>query len=191
MFRFKRPKTAKFVEEIALAERSRRREARFLSVEGGMKVERLPLFFAHDFATVSLGRGAIAHENARRSFEHWMQFDLGWVRVAIPTVRLSVGQIVTVEAHTLGLLTLNHSHILEVVSTPTKFGFVYGTTKIHVENGEERFLLEFDPATEEVTYTLEAVSRPQSLLAWIGYPITRSFQHKFARDSQRRMQDSV
>ncbi|HUB29334.1 MAG TPA: DUF1990 domain-containing protein [Terracidiphilus sp.] len=190
MFRLKRPKTAKFVEEIALAERSRRRETQYLSVDG-VKAERLPFSFAHDLATVSLGRGAIAFENARRSFEHWVQFDLGWVRVAIPTVRIAVGQIVTVEARTLGLLTLNHSHILEVVSTPTKFGFVYGTTKMHVEKGEERFLLEFDRSTEEVTYTLEAVSRPQSLLAWLGYPITRAFQRKFARDSQRRMQDSV
>jgi uncharacterized protein (UPF0548 family) len=191
VFRLKRPTTAKFVEEIARAERSRSREARFLSMEGGVKAERLPFFFAHDFARGSIGRGAMAFENARRAFEHWTMFDLGWVRVATPSVRISVGQIVTVEARTLGLLTLNHSHILEVLATPTKFGLVYGTTGIHVENGEERFLLEFDPGTEEVTYTLEAVSRPHSLLAWLGYPITRYFQRKFARDSQRRMRDAV
>jgi uncharacterized protein (UPF0548 family) len=191
VFRLKRPQTRKIVEEIALAERSRRREARFLSVQGGVKPERLPFFFAHDYASRSIGRGAIAFENARRAFEHWTHFDLGWVRVAIPSARIIAGQIVSIEVRTLGLWTLNHSHILEVIATPTKFGFVYGTTKIHVENGEERFLLEFDPSTEEVTYTLEAVSRPRNLLAWLAYPITRFFQHKFAGDSQRRMQDSV
>lgn len=130
-------------------------------------------------------------ENARRAFEHWVMFDLGWVRVENASARIKPGQIVAVQVHALGLWSLNHSHILEVIATPNRFGFVYGTTKIHVERGEERFLVELNPSTEEVTYTLEALSHPGSVLTWLGYPVTRHFQHKFAADSQRRMQDAV
>lgn len=133
----------------------------------------------------------MAFENARRAFEHWVMFDLGWVRVENSSARIKVGQIVAVQVHALGLWSLNHSHILEVIATPNKFGFVYGTTQIHVERGEERFLLELDPPTGEVTYTLEAVSHPGSLLTWLGYPVTRRFQRRFAENSQRRMQDAV
>ena len=68
---------------------------------------------------------------------------------------------------------------------------MYGTTQIHVESGEERFLIELNPATDEVTYTLEAVSHPRTLLTWLGYPVTRRVQRRFAEDSQRRMQDAV
>lgn len=118
-------------------------------------------------------------------------FDLGWVRVANPTVRIESGEVVAVEAHTLGLWSLNLSRILEVVDTPVRFGFLYATTQFHVEDGEELFLLELDPASGEVTYTLEAVSRPQSPVAFLGFPITRIFQHKFAQDSHRRMKESI
>jgi uncharacterized protein (UPF0548 family) len=58
---------------------------------------------------------------------------------------------------------------------------------MHVEQGEERFLLDFDPNTGDLHYELEAVSRPRNLFAWMGYPVTRAFQHRFARDSHRRM----
>jgi uncharacterized protein (UPF0548 family) len=62
---------------------------------------------------------------------------------------------------------------------------------MHVEEGEELFLLEFDPATGQVSYQLEAVSRPRNLLARLGFPITRAFQHRFARDSHQRMLDKT
>jgi uncharacterized protein (UPF0548 family) len=62
---------------------------------------------------------------------------------------------------------------------------------MHVEQGEERFLLRFDTVTEEVWYELEALSRPRNWMAKVGYPVTRAFQHRFARDSHRRMQAAV
>lgn len=118
-------------------------------------------------------------------------FDLSWLRVANPQARIAPGQIVAVEAHTLGLWTLNLSRIMDIVDTPVTFGFVYGTTQLHVEQGEERFLIELDPATGDVWYELEAVSRPRTMLARLGFPVTRAFQHRFARDSHRRMREEV
>jgi uncharacterized protein (UPF0548 family) len=118
-------------------------------------------------------------------------FDLGWVRVANPDARIVAGQLVAVEVRSLGLWTLNVSRILETIETPRSFGFLYATTKLHVEEGEERFLLQFDPESGSVTYKLEAISRPRSNLARLGFPVTRTFQHRFARDSHRRMRDAV
>lgn len=118
-------------------------------------------------------------------------FDLGWVRVANPQTHIALGQIVAVEVQSLGLWTLNLSRIVEVIDSPGFFGFIYATTALHVEYGEERFLLQYDPATEEVSYDLEAVSQPRSLLARFSLPIARSFQHRFARDSHRRMRGAV
>lgn len=114
-------------------------------------------------------------------------FDFGWVRVANPKAVIALGQLVAVEVHALGLWSLNFSRIREVIDTPARFGFVYATTKLHVEQGEELFLLEFDPASGDLFYQLEAVSRPRNSLAWLGFPVTRSFQHRFARDSHQRM----
>ncbi len=118
-------------------------------------------------------------------------FDLGWVRVANLNALVAPGQIVAVEAHTLGLWSLNLSRITETISTANRFGFVYATTEMHVEQGEERFLLEFDAETGDVWYELEAVSRPRHALARLGLPVSRAFQHRFARGSHRRMREEV
>jgi uncharacterized protein (UPF0548 family) len=93
------------------------------------------------------------------------------------------------EAHTLFLWTLNFPRILYVIDEPRRFGFGYGTTTMHVERGEERFLLEFDPASGAVTYDLLAASRPSHWMVWLGYPYARSRQHKFARESYRQMRE--
>jgi uncharacterized protein (UPF0548 family) len=118
-------------------------------------------------------------------------FDLGWVRVANPGARIASGQVVAVEVHSLGLWSVNLCQILETIDSETCFGFLYATTSHHIEQGEESFILRFDAATGEVVYLLEAVSRPRHFLAKLGYPITRSFQHRFARESHRRMRQAV
>ena len=138
-----------------------------------------------------IGHDQAAFAAARRAFEQWLMFDLRWVHLANPEARIVVGELVAVEAQTLGLWTVNVSRILEVVDTASRFGFVYATTEMHVEEGEERFVLELDPQSGAVTYRLDAVSRPRSALARLGFPITRRFQHRFARDSHRRMRGAV
>jgi len=114
-------------------------------------------------------------------------FNHGWTRVANPAATIEIGQIIAMQAHTLGLWTLNMSRIVETVDTPTRFGFLYATTPMHVEQGAERFLLEFNPTTGEVLYVLEAISRPRHLFARLGWPLSRHFQHQFVRESHNRM----
>jgi uncharacterized protein (UPF0548 family) len=152
---------------------------------------RLPFGFARDFSQSCPGHGDVAFMAAKLAFARWSMFDLGWARVANPEASITPGQIVAVEVHSLGLWSLNLSRVVEAVDTPNRFGLVYSTTQMHVEEGEELFLLEFDPATGQVSYQLEAVSRPRNLLARLGFPITRAFQHRFARDSHQRMLDKT
>jgi uncharacterized protein (UPF0548 family) len=145
----------------------------------------------HDRLRSPIGKGSAAFAAARRAFARWVQFDLGWMRVANPEVSIALGQIVVVEAKAFGLWSLNLSRIVETVDTASRFGFVYATTAHHVEQGEEIFLLELDPADGTVWYHLEAISRPRHPLARLGYPFTRALQHRFARESHRRMRAAV
>ncbi len=91
-----------------------------------------------------------------------------------------------------GRSLVSKSHrIDETVNTPTLFGFIYATTRVRVEEGRERFLLGFDPNTEVVTYSIEAISRPRHPLAQLAYPFTRLMQHRFAGESHLRMRHAV
>jgi uncharacterized protein (UPF0548 family) len=155
------------------------------------KDKKIPLGFSLDLSRSRVGFGKDVFQSAREAFLRWTMFDLGWVRVADPQAAIQPGQIVAVEAHTLGMWSLNLCRILEVADTPTRFGFLYAATQKHVERGEERFLLEHDLNNDEVRYEIEALSRPRSVLAVLGFPITRKFQHKFARDSHRKLYAEV
>jgi uncharacterized protein (UPF0548 family) len=159
-------------------------------LNGGFQAS-VPSGFAHDRSRTRLGAGQAVFHAAIEGFNRWAMFDLGWVRVANPRALLTTGQIVLVEARTLSLWTVNASRIIEAANTPVSFGFLYATTELHVELGEERFLIRFDPLTGDVWYDLEAVSRPQATLARLGFPLSRAFQHKFARESHRAMREAV
>lgn len=158
---------------------------RMLSLHRGLEAD-LPSTFRHDRGRSQLGNGHAAFAEAKRAFEQWIMFDIGWVRVANSEALVAEGGIVAVEAQTLGLWTLNLSRIVETIKTATQFGFLYSTTERHVEQGEERFLIELD-ADGAVWYVLEAVSRPRQMMARLGFPVTRVFQHRFARNSHARM----
>ena len=191
MFSFTRPTADAIKQHLAAAVRFPPSLSCLLTLQLGLKAPRPPVGFAHDSSRTRIGQGERTFLRAKRAFEEWAPFDLGWVAVANPSAAISTGQIVAVEAHTLGLWSLSLSRIMQVLDSPTSFGFLYSTTPLHVEEGEERFLLTFDPESGDVWYELEAVSRPRHPLAYFGYPITRSFQHKFARESHRRMKEAV
>lgn len=147
----------------------------------------VPKGYARDHLRTQIGSGPEAFEAARAAFRRWEHFDLGWTRVANPNSAIEPDEIVAVEAHTLGLWSINICRILYVIDEPDRFGFGYGTTPLHVERGEERFLLEHYSVSGAVYYDLLAVSQPANWLARLAYPYTRSQQHRFARDSHRRM----
>ena len=146
-----------------------------------------PPGFAHDLSRSEIGRGENLFHAARAAFQRWEQFDLGWVRIASPYPAIMPGELVAVEVHTGFVWSVNFSRITEVVDTRSHFGFLYTTTSLHVEEGQERFVLEYDSVSGCVSYEIEAVSRPRHFLARIAYPFSRAMQQRFARDSHDRM----
>jgi uncharacterized protein (UPF0548 family) len=190
VFHIRRPSEATVQQRIESFAGSPFTAPQLLSVKEGTKPASLRSL-SHDRSASYLGHGEAIFSAAKRAFAEWQMFDLGWVRVANITAPITPGQLVVVEVHSLGLWSLNISRILETVDSQTRFGFLYSPTTHHVERGEETFILHFDPATNEVRYDVEAVSRPRNLLARLGYPITRSFQRRFARDTHRRMRQAV
>lgn len=192
MFRLTQPAVAVIEEKVAAAERLPSNSPAGLSLVNGLDTSaRLPFGFVHDHSRSLIGHGEAAFAAARQAFRQWAMFDLGWARIANPSAPIMTGQIIAMEAKTLGLWTLNLSRIMETVDTATRFGFLYATTPMHVEQGAERFLLEFDPPTGDVHYVLEAISRPRHPLARLGLPISRHFQHQFARESHQHMLEVV
>ena len=137
-----------------------------------------------------LGRGPEAFERAWAGLQAWCQFDFGWVHVfatAPPTV---VGTNLAVLIRHLGFWSLNGGRILYTLEDDARVhrrGYAYGTLTNHAERGEEIFELAMDRATHEVSYTIHAVSRPRSAMAWCGYPVARRLQHRFRRDSAAAM----
>jgi uncharacterized protein (UPF0548 family) len=162
-----------------------------LSLADGLLGSKLPTGFAHDRSRSNLGQGQQIFEAARDAFLRWQQFDLGWVQVLNPGAEIASGQLVGVEVHTVCLWSVVFNRIVETMDSPSRFGFMYATTAMHIEQGQERFVIEFDPSTEAVSYLIEAVSRPRHPLARLAYPFSRAMQRRFARDSHARLRRSV
>jgi uncharacterized protein (UPF0548 family) len=149
-----------------------------------------PPGFTVDRTRVQLGRGDAAFAAAKAALDRWEQFRLGWVDPWPGDTPLRSGEVVAVRARVCGIWWLNACRIVYAVDEPRRYGFAYGTLPGHAESGEERFLVE---QAEEggVWYDIVAFSRPNSLLAWLGYPLTRRTQKRFARESAAAMARAV
>ena len=150
--------------------------------------------YCHDRSSVVLGRGTDVLTRAWTALQHWRQFDFGWVEVFAGGPPTVVGTNLAVLIRHLGFWSLNGGRIvytLEDDEYTVRRGYAYGTLTNHAERGEEIFEVAMDRATQEVAYTIHAVSRPRSALAWCGYPIARTLQHRFRRDSLAAMTKSL
>jgi len=190
VFRLSRPTPAEFEGALRQARDLPDASPPLLTLAAG-PVLPLPLAFAHDVSRSRLGAGERVLSAAKEAMRSWAEFDLGWVQVVNPAAPVKTGEYVAVLVYTAGLWSLNISRILETVDTPTRFGFLYSTTSQHVENGQERFLVELDEEQGSVTYFIEALSKPHHLLARLGSPFARAMQRRFARESHARMKEIV
>lgn len=84
---------------------------------------------------------------------------------AVAVIRLGVG-ILGVAAPV---------RVVYVIDEPRRAGFAYGTLPGHPECGEEAFVVELHD-DGAVTFSITAFSRPASLLARTGGPISRAIQ---------------
>lgn len=153
-----------------------------------------PRGFTLDHNRVQLGHGNEVYERAVMALKQWRQFDLGWVSIVPPGVKLEKDAIVAVKARACGTWSLNASRVVYVIdeqSPGKRSGFAYGTLPDHVESGEERFLIELRPIDDSVWYDILAFSRPRHPLVRATFPIARKLQKRFAQDSMRVMKSIV
>lgn len=161
---------------------------------GSIERGETPSGFNRDRARCLLGSGVEVWSAAVESFRRW-RFMPKSVLEVIPPEAVECDQVVGMLFRGLGVWSANPARIIRVHDFEDRigrsFGFTYATLPGHVEQGEERFLLNWNQESDEVWYKLDAVSRPNHVLAWIAYPYARWQQAKFRRDSCASMKNSV
>lgn len=120
---------------------------------------RLPAGYGHALTEGVVGHGATDWAAARHALRTWKVVPAGeWVEL-YPEPRVRPGAQVMVCFRLFGGWWTSPCRVVYVVDEPNRFGFAYGTLPGHVEQGEERFLVERDPATGLVTYSVRAMAR--------------------------------
>ena len=141
-----------------------------------------------------LGSGQVVFERAVAALRSWQMFRMPGVELCWADAPIAVGTTVAILAGAARLWSLNACRIVYVVDENgpvMRAGFAYGTLPAHAVRGEERFLIEWSRASDEVVYDLLAFSRPNSWLLSIGQPFLRSMQGRFARASLAAMRRAV
>src|SRR5215831_2681616 len=146
--------------------------------------------FNIDHNRTKLGEGPKVFSKAVDAIKRWEMFNIGWLTLCWPDAAIEPGSMVAVLARHQGFWSLNACRIVSVIDEDVpdrRYGFVYGTLPEHSECGEERFTVEWRRKDDLVWYDILAYSRPNQLLVKLGYPIARSLQKRFARDSMAAM----
>jgi uncharacterized protein (UPF0548 family) len=160
----------------------------------GATASQPPAGYTVDHTRVKVGDGEAVFTKAKAALEHWEQFRLGWMEAWSPKTTIEPGDPVAIIARNLGLWWLNACRIVYVVDEGEpirRYGYVSGTLPDHAGEGEERFLVEWDRASGEVSYDILAFSRPRGFLARLGYPYMRRVQKRFGRESAAAMLRAV
>lgn len=150
----------------------------------------VPRGYKADHNRIKLGEGSQVFTNAVEAIKRWEMFNIGWLHLCWPDAPIEAGSGVAVLAHHVGFWSLNACRIVSVIEVDgerRRYGFIYGTLPDHAERGQERFTVEWRRKDDSVWYDIFAYSRPNLLLAKLGYPVTRLLQKRFARDSMKAM----
>jgi uncharacterized protein (UPF0548 family) len=166
----------------------------FSYAEVGASRETPPVGYDFDHHRVRLGEGQAVFRAAYAALWRWEMFNFPWVELYKPQTPIAQGEVVAFLASGLGLWSLNACrivYVLEQIGEVETRGFAYGTLPGHVETGEERFSVQWHHADDSVWYDLRAFSRPNHILARIGYRFVRRLQKRFAADSMAAMARAV
>ncbi len=139
---------------------------------------------------VELGTGRPLYRRAVEELRAWRMFDLPWVQLYPAGARPTAGTTVVLVATWARLWSMNALRVAYAIEEDDRTGFATGTLPGHLLAGEERFLVEIDPA-DRVTFDVYAFARPDHPLASLGLPVLRHLQRRFRRESTSRFADAV
>ena len=173
---------------------SGQKDSGFSYPEVGASATAAPTGYNVDHNRIRLGKGEDTWQGAANAIRAWKMFSMPWVNLHWPSAPILVGTDVAVSVHHFGFYSLNACRVVYVVDEegPIKrFGFAYGTLAEHAESGEERFTVEWNRDDDRVWYDILAFSRPQQVLARVGYPLSRLLQKRFAAGSKAAMLQAI
>ena len=140
--------------------------------EVGATAGPLPAGYHHVQKSAAIGRGRRRFEEAAEKGMRWGMLRGAGLRVEATTEVVAVGSEVIVH---LGPVQAP-CRVVYVVDEPDQRGFAYGTLPGHAESGEERFLVRYDPATDEVYAEVMAFSRHATWWSKLASPVTSVIQ---------------
>ena len=142
-----------------------------------------------------LGAGAEVFARAVEALRSWKMYELAWTKLCWPEAPIAEGAVVGVLGRHFGVWSLNACRIAYVIEEEgtllRQYGFALGTLPEHMEQGEERFTVEWDRADDSVWYEVFAFARPAHPLAKAGQPFVGLVQRRFAADSLRSMRAAI
>jgi uncharacterized protein (UPF0548 family) len=170
----------------------RQADVEFSYAELGASRDGAPAGYDLDHNRVQIGMGERTFAAACAAMRRWRMFPAPWTRIAPAGAPLRVGQNVAMIAHAFGwwVSGCRIVYLVEESAPARRFGFAYGTLASHVEQGEERFMIEMLP-DGSVWYDLRAFSRPRHRLVALAKPLARRLQRRFVRESQAAMRAAV
>ncbi|MFI5491379.1 DUF1990 family protein [Actinoplanes sp. NPDC051859] len=142
---------------------------------GATRDDALPPGYDHAHRDVPIGAGRGAFDAAVDGLFSWRMHRGAGLRIDDATPPADTGTEVLLRFG-LGPIRLRvPCRVVYTVAEANRRGFAYGTLPGHPERGEELFLLELtDPG--EVRCRIRAFSRPATLLARAGGPVSRLTQ---------------
>jgi len=125
--------------------------------------------------SLELGSGSERFDQAAQVLLGWDMHRRVGLRVRTSNEQVVPGAVAVIRLG-VGILSIAAPvRVVYVIDEPHRAGFAYGTLPGHPECGEEAFIVELQDRGA-VKFSITAFSRPSSLLARTGGPITRATQ---------------
>ncbi|MET0820545.1 MAG: DUF1990 domain-containing protein, partial [Aeromicrobium sp.] len=140
--------------------------------EVGATAGELPVGYHHVRVSRVIGSGRRDFDTASTALLSWQMHERAGVRKLSGPGVATVGSDVAFR----WLVLRFECRVVSVLDEPDRRGFTYGTLAKHPECGEERFVVEIDPATDDVTATITAFSKPSGWVVRAGGPVPRLVQ---------------
>ena len=142
---------------------------------GATRAEALPAGYGHVTRDVSLGSGPTVFERAAEALFDWRMHEEAGLSVVHSGGAAAPGVVVVLTAGWGPAVLTIPCRVVYTVDEADRRGFAYGTLSGHPERGEEAFTVVRTDA-DDVRFQIRTFSRPATLLARAGGPLSRLVQ---------------
>ncbi len=144
--------------------------------EGATAWARLPAGYRWTERTLTLGSGDDVHERACTGLLSWQMHRRAGIAITATAATAAPGSCVLLVIGRRPLAITAACRVVYDVASDQQRGFAYGTLPGHPVSGEESFVVTHHD-DDRVTFTIRAFSRPATLVARAGRPLTNLAQN--------------